>query len=272
MTRLRSLPLVVAIVATLALVAPLAASSPSSAQTAPLERQSKAKVLKKNPLYRTKAMPAVECAPQSQVPLDNAANLLAYYDSVGVCLKKAWKTVFKTKKLKKAGIRFKAPKIKVQDGTTKTPCGTPGALSFYCPANETIYMYDKEITVPWAQYPQAYGRSLTRLVGTHTLAHEYGHHIQQRVGIFPAIGARYQGKVERRAELQASCLGNVFLSAQQAAYPVPADFVNRPDLWRVIEVSNHGSAENQLLWTNAGYSTAKAGACNTFKAPGSLVR
>lgn len=269
MTRLRSFSLVVAIVATLALVAPLTASS---AQAAPAERQSKAKVLKKNPLYRTKAMPAVGCAPQSQIPLDNAANLLAYYESVGVCLKKAWKQVFATKKLKKAGIRFKAPRIKVQDGATKTPCGTPGALSFYCPRNETIYMYDKEITVPWAQFPQPYGRSLTRLVGTHTLAHEYGHHLQQRVGILPAIGAKYRGKAERRAELQASCLGNVFLSAQQAAYPVPADFADRPDLWRVIEVSNHGTAENQLLWTDAGYSTAKAGACNTFKAPGSLVR
>jgi hypothetical protein len=63
----------------------------------------------------------------------------------------------------------------------------------------------------------------------------------------------------------------VFLSSQRDAYPLLYDFAARPDLWRIIEVANHGSATNQTYWTDQGYASAAPGACNTFKAPGSQV-
>lgn len=232
--------------------------------------RAKPDVLERNRLYRVGAMTSAGCTPASQAPLDSSANLLAYYRSTLTCLDRAWKGSWT--KLRKAGVRFKAPKVVVHSGTSSSPCGTPGRLSFYCGRNKTIYMYDAEIVNPWNAYPDdEYSHGLTRLAATHTLAHEYGHHVQQLVGILRAIGPRYRGKIERRAELQASCLGNVWLSAQRDAYPILADYAQRPELWRYISVSNHGSLGNQAYWTDRGYASSQPGDCNTFKAPGGKV-
>lgn len=232
--------------------------------------RAKPDALKRNRLYRVGAMTSAGCAPAAQTPLDSSANLLSYYRSTLTCLDRAWKGSWT--KLRKAGVRFRAPKVVVHNGTSSSPCGTPGRLSFYCGRNKTIYMYDAEIVNPWNAYPDdEYSHGLTRLAATHTLAHEYGHHVQQLTGILRAIGARYKGRVERRAELQASCLGNVWLSAQRDAYPILADYAQRPELWRYISVSNHGSTGNQAYWTERGYASSRPGECNTFKAPGSKV-
>lgn len=233
-------------------------------------RRSKPDVLKRNRLYRVGTMTGAGCAPASQVALDSSANLQAYYRSTLPCLDQAWKGSWR--KLRKAGVKFRAPKVVVHNGASSSPCGTPGRLSFYCGRNKTIYMYDAEIVNPWNAYPgDEYSHGLTRLAATHTLAHEYGHHVQQLVGILRTIGPRYEGKLERRAELQASCLGNVWLSAQRDAYPILADYAQRPELWRYISVSNHGSLANQAHWTDRGYASARPGDCNTFKAPGRKV-
>lgn len=250
--------------------APMDAGSTVSATTISTSaRPAPRKVLKRNPLYRAGTMASVGCAPASQVPLDTSANLLAYYESVLPCMDQAFKS--RWRKLRKAGVRFRPAKVAVHSGVSSSPCGTPGLLSFYCPQNRTIYMYDAEIVNPWHAYPNAYSQGLTRLAATHTLAHEYGHHLQQVVGILRAIGPRYAGKPERRAELQASCLGNVWLSAQGDAYPILSDYALHPELWRYISVSNHGSIPNQAYWTDRGFASADPGACNTFKATSSKV-
>ncbi|QIG45403.1 hypothetical protein G5V58_24000 [Nocardioides anomalus] len=272
--------LAAALVGTLALTGPApAGAAPSASDSArpaatttgaPAERRTRADVLKRNKLYRLPAMTSAGCAAASTVPLDTSADLLAYYRSVLPCLDAAWKGDWK--KLRKAGYRFQAPKLKVHDGSVRTKCGTPGALSFYCPANHTIYMYDAEIVGPWNSYAgDDYAHGSIRLAATHTLAHEYGHHVQTLVGMFDAIGARYRGNLERRAELQASCLGNVFLSSQRDAYPILADYAQHPEYWRYIEVANHGSVPSQAYWTDQGYATATPGACNTFMAPAAQV-
>lgn len=227
------------------------------------------KVLTRNPLYRVKKMRSVGCAPASQVPLDTTANLAAYYRSVLPCLDQAWKKRWKP--VSKAGRKFRAPKVTVHSGRTSSPCGTPGLLSFYCPTNRTIYMYDAEILQPWATYPNDYSHGLIRLAATHTLAHEYGHHVQELAGILKGVGYRYDGKPGRQVELQASCLGNVWLSSQADAYPILLDYASRPADWRYIQVGGHGSQANQQLWTEAGYATARPGSCNTFTAPRAQV-
>lgn len=257
----------IAALAAACLMGSLAVGVPATATDA---LRAKPDVLERNRLYRVGAMTSAGCAPASQTPLDNSANLLAYYQSTLTCLDRAWKGSWT--KLRKAGVRFRAPEVKVHNGTSSSPCGTPGRLSFYCGKNKTIYMYDAEIVDPWNAYAgDEYSHGLTRLAATHTLAHEYGHHVQQLAGILRAIGPRYQGRIERRAELQASCLGNVWLSAQRDAYPILADYAQRPELWRYISVSNHGSLGNQAYWTDRGYASSKPGDCNTFKAPGGKV-
>lgn len=278
----------VAALAAVCLLGSLAGGAPASATSAESARQTaavgvaatpvhqvdarraKPNLLKRNRLYRVGTMAGAGCAPAAQTPLDSSGNLLAYYQSTVTCMDQAWKSSWK--KLRKAGVKFRAPKVEIHNGTSPSPCGTPGRLSFYCGRNKTIYMYDAEIVNPWNAYPgDEYSHGLTRLAATHVLAHEYGHHVQQLVGILGTIGSRYEGKLERRAELQASCLGNVWLSAQRDAYPILSDYAQRPELWRYISVSNHGSLANQAYWTDRGYASAQPGDCNTFKAPGSKV-
>jgi uncharacterized protein len=276
-TRARRAALVVTVVASVLLGSlSVATASGAAAQAEPVTSPSArsglvgaAKVLTRNPLYRMNKMRSVGCAPASQVPLDSSANLLAYYRSVLPCLDEAWKGRWKP--LARAGKKFRAPKVAVHDGTTSTRCGNPGALSFYCPTNRTIYMYDGEIVQPWGTYDNDYSRGLIRLGATHTLAHEYGHHVQELAGILEGVGYRYGGKPGRQVELQASCLGNVWLSAQSDAYPILLDYAERGEDWRYIAVSNHGSLDNQKRWTDAGFATARPESCNTFTAPRSHV-
>jgi predicted metalloprotease len=226
-------------------------------------------VLKKNKLYKVAPMAAAGCPGASAIPLDTTADLQAYYASVLACLDAAWAPTLKP--LKKAGVRFKAPKLAVYSGRVKTPCRPAALISFYCPVNKKIYMYADEITRPWNSGTDPVLRANVKLAATHTLAHEYGHHVQQLTGIFPAISRRYRGAVERRSELQASCLADVFLSAQRAAYPISAESAAHPEFWRYIVVANHGSQVSQQRWTESGYATAQPGACNTFRAPAALV-
>lgn len=226
-----------------------------------------AATLKRNRLYRARALRSKGCASQSSLPLDSVANLQAYYDTVLPCLNKAWK-----KSVKKSGIRFRPARVVVHNGQRTSKCGAL-TVSFYCTSERTIYMYADEIISPWNQFPNDYSHGFTRLSATHTMAHEYGHHLQNLSGILGAIGSRYRGQTERRAELQASCLGNVFLASQADAYPIASDYLAYPEYWRYINrVPNHGDVASQQLWTEKGFSTARPGACNTFKAPGRTVR
>ena len=49
----------------------------------------------------------------------------------------------------------------------------------------------------------------------------------------------------------------VWLSAQRDAYPILADYAERPELWRYINVANHGSIANQETWTERGYDSVR---------------
>ena len=111
-------------------------------------------------------------------------------------------------------------------GAANSPCGNSDrSLSFYCPSNHMIYMDVADDVAYWKRNPH-----FTRALATHTVAHEYGHGLQQMTGILPAFYRfRYAAPTEaarllvnRRMELQASCLGNVFLGANRNSYPIRA--------------------------------------------------
>lgn len=226
-------------------------------------------VLERNPLYSAGKIGAAGCPAVSQVPIDSTGNARRFYSSMMPCLKKTWRV------LAKQGIDFRAPSLVVFDGVGDSPCGG-GQYSFYCPSNETIYMYATEMVNPWNQYAgDDFSHGLTRLAAVHTLAHEYAHHIQQVTGIFGAASPTPGTEVERRSELQASCLGNVFLASQRDAYPVQGDYWNAQwvGLWRYItRVPNHGTEANQALWTDRGYRSMSPSRCNTWTAPAGEVR
>lgn len=178
------------------------------------------------------------------------------------------------KAVKKVGVRFRSARLDVYDGAAKSsPCGTL-SLSFYCGRNRTIYMKAAEIVDPWnLGAGDTFSQGITQLAATHTLAHEYAHHLQQLGGILQA-SYPWTGTRGSRLELQASCLGNVFLAANAAVYPVTPVYLDPQwePLWRFIHHPGHGTIDNQQLWTHAGYASASPKACNTWKVSNSSVR
>lgn len=229
--------------------------------TAPVDSSD---VLELNPLYSAAALQGVGCSAASTVPLDSVDNVQVYYQSVLACLDAAWAQMSND-----TGIQVRPAALEVFTGPGASPCADGLEYSYYCSSNETIYMYADEIIQPWLQYPtDDYSHGITRLAATHTIAHEYGHHIQEFTGILPIAFPGSQGtEMERRVELQASCLANVFLASQASAYPIAPEYADLQDLWRFItRVPNHGSEANQAVWTQRGYQTAAPGDCNTFSA------
>ena len=253
----------------LSVAAPASAQQTEDTSARAAQAQAAPKVLTRNRLYRIKSVGDAGCAPPVGVALDTTANLTAYYNAELTCLQKTWK-----KDVKKAGVRFRSARVNVYDGVAKaSPCGTL-SLSFYCGLNRTIYMKAVEIVDPWNQGAgDPFSQGLTQLAATHTLAHEYGHHLQQLSGILKA-SYPWTGTRGSRLELQASCLGNVFLGANASSYPVSPTYADPQweQYWRFIYVSEHGTIDNQRTWTQAGYAGLSPKVCNTWKAGSGSVR
>lgn len=232
----------------------------------PTPRESPADLLQRNTLYKIPALADAGCTEGAQASFDSVAGVRAFYSSVMPCLDAAWS------QLRSAKLPFRAARLVVHSGEPISECGAL-AYSFYCSSEQTIYMYAPEMITPWQQFPTEQGRRNTRLAALHTIAHEYGHHIQHLTGIFGALGSDWPGtESERELELQASCFGNAFLGSQSSAYSISSGAFADEQYWRFItRVPNHGSVDDQKLWSDRGYEHRKPGACNTFGAPRSEV-
>src|SRR5215468_8247368 len=121
----------------------------------------------------------------------------------------------------------------------------------------------------------------------HVIAHEYGHHVQQSVGILTLYDELMRGRsksgqleVMRRKELQASCLGSAFLGANKRTFKLTG---GEPlAMWRFIvkhvgdeynkeKIRDHGSRKSHGYWTTRAFASANPASCNTFAAPANRV-
>ncbi len=146
-------------------------------------------------------------------------------------------------------------------------------LAFYCPSDKVMY----------ADVPQ-----MRRFYGSNDVAyaivigHEFGHHVQEETGVITAFDdAVYDDfeirlELSRRVELQASCMGGLFLGAIAESYPV--DDTRLVMLDRVAgsfgdepgaddSKRDHGSGASNREWIMRGFTGNDLRRCNTFAAP-----
>ncbi|MGW5187872.1 neutral zinc metallopeptidase [Kribbella sp. NPDC004138] len=233
--------------------------------------------LRFNEIYSAGKVATVTCKEPAIKPNSQSA-ILRYYRALLPCLNNAWAPV-----LKKSGYPFRAPKVVLQTNqTTSASCTGQENVAFYCPADESIYVSWKKDLKYYKDEPLA-----ARVWMIDTMAHEYGHHVQNLTEMLTAAWSR-EGwekapaeKLEwrRRTELQASCFGAAFLGANKQALGLTGrklelwewETQHSGDEYNPKKIRDHGSRKNHWLWSEPAFKAADPKLCNTFTAPPAKV-
>jgi len=187
------------------------------------------------------------------------------------------------------GKQYQPARTVLYSGSTRSKCGTASNQvgPFYCPLDGLVYI-DSSF---FAELQQRFGSDGGQLAKEYVIAHEYGHRIQDILGVLGRAQQDPQGAESGsvRLELMADCLagtwvnhatqtkdaaGTTFLkplsksdiaSALSAASAVGDDRIQQSVQGRVTPESwTHGSSAARQKWFLAGYSSGDLNQCDTF--------
>jgi predicted metalloprotease len=187
---------------------------------------------------------------------------------------------------------YTRPKVRLFSQSVNTGCGpaTTDVGPFYCPVDQTAYFDTSFFQVLTDQF----GSSGGPLAQEYVVAHEFGHHVQDLLGV---LGKAQQGPGGSegngvRTELQADCYAGVWAhyaaitkqestgvpflepltdkdiaDALSAASSVGDDRIQKSSTGRVNpETWTHGSSAERQKWFTTGYQTGDPNKCDTFSA------
>jgi len=226
---------------------------------------------------------AAQCQDAQDANTDIECRIIATENSLDVY----WATA-----LPELGEQYQRPQTVVFSGQTGTGCGsaTSAVGPFYCPADQTMYFDATFFDVLTEQFGSSGGPFAQQYV----VAHEFGHHIQNQIGVLNAAQQDPQGPESGavRTELMADCLAGVwahhaastvdpdtgvtFLAeltdteiadALSAASSVGDDRIQEKTQGRVNpEAWTHGSSEQRQRWFTTGYQSGNLNSCDTLSA------
>jgi predicted metalloprotease len=220
---------------------------------------------------------------QGEDPLPGApdpdAELVEFVGFVVDDVQDSWARLFT-----EAGQRYEPTTLRIFTEAIQSGCGPASAATgpFYCPLDRHVYLdlgFFRELRDRFGapgDFAQAY-----------VIAHEFGHHVQNVLGIADDVRRGQQehpdeaNELSVRLELQADCLAGVWAhSAYQegllesgdleeglaAAAAVGDDRIQRETRGRIDPESwTHGSSEQRVGWFRRGYESGDLNSCNTFK-------
>ena len=161
--------------------------------------------------------------------------------------------------------------------TAESQCGELGAsAAAYCPADDTIYVseqfataiYDGSLNQQLPGSSQGYGGAVGDFAVAYLVAHEYGHQVQNELGLYDQYGSQVPTAA---FELQADCYAGTWAhSADQNNQLEAGDVQEAIDAALAVgdfDASNpahHGTPEQRATAWNTGFESGDPAACNQF--------
>ncbi len=188
------------------------------------------------------------------------------------------------------GVSYRHAPTRFFRGQTSTGCGAAdsGVGPFYCPADKKVYI---DLSF-FDELKTRFGATGGAFVNAYVLAHEYGHHVQDLLGVegkidHAATGARSDSV---RLELQADCYAGSWANhATTVAGPDGRPFISdisKADITAALDTAGrigddwiqshlgggqvdqntftHGTSAEREKWFSTGYSTGQPARCDTF--------
>jgi predicted metalloprotease len=189
---------------------------------------------------------------------------------------------FWTDEFAASGSQYSPAQTVLFSGATEAGCGYASGASgpFYCPNDQTVYL---DLTF-FDELQAKYGVGDASFAQAYVLAHEYGHHVQDLLGILEVTGDRGPQSNSVFTELQADCLAGVWVyhamdtgyfsqltneeiaQSLEAATAVGDDRIQQASQGYVSpETWTHGSSKQREA---ALYDGLQSGDVNTCETPG----